>query len=74
MSRVAYTFALFARGWERAEETVCRPLRLRSGQALRDLVPFLAGLPRTYVRGYYLLPLRGSFFSGFGRSKPQASL
>jgi hypothetical protein len=24
--------------------------------------------------GYYLPPLRGSFFSGFGRSKPHASL
>jgi hypothetical protein len=27
--------------------------------SLRDLVPFLAHLPRTYVRGYFMPPLRG---------------
>jgi hypothetical protein len=45
----------------------------------RDSVPSVWSLPRVYVPlaisgqalGYYLPPLRGSLFSGFGRSKRQ---
>ena len=35
-------------GHPASELSLCRPLRLRSGRALRDLVRFLADLPRTY--------------------------